>query len=271
MHLIEPIRIRGLLTLSLVILEIAFAPNIGFAHEESMPIEASDEAPSPMGHHVLTHPFLTHMGLPDGPGESSVRVTHIQRAGAMGSGSDAAVHIEAGIVDRLGLHLRNDAIGGKAMGTPGETMEDHGTELMLMYALFQDEGATRGLSVFAQTSWPTVRGSSPSVRGAGGLGGRWTWGSRVGADADFHLDPSSGKLEGEYEGTIQARLAGRIFALVETRGNFAGNESKKNYILPAVKIGLGKSAITVGVGVQLATSAARDYDRQTMFQADCAF
>lgn len=32
------------------------------------------------GHHAMTHPFLTHMGIPDGPGEVSVRTNWIERA-----------------------------------------------------------------------------------------------------------------------------------------------------------------------------------------------
>jgi hypothetical protein len=264
----SPLNVIGFVTASALTL---LTPLEAFAHGDEGSPEAENSDSAPMGHHVLTHPFLTHMGLPDGPGESSVRLTHIQRAGETGSGSDAAIHIEAGIAERFGLHLRNDAINGAAMGAPGEPMEDHGTELMLMYSLFQDKEATRGLSIFAETSWPTVRGTGPGVRGAGGMGGRWMWGTRVGFDVDFHLDPSSGPLEGEYEATLQGRVAGRIFLLLETRGNFIGSGPKQNYVLPAVKVGLGKTAATAGVGVQLATTNARDYDRQTMFQLDYAF
>lgn len=241
-------------------------------HEEegSADSDAKKDA-VPSGHHAMTHPFMTHMGLPDGPGEVDLRVTHIQRAGAMGTGADTAVHIEAGIIDRLGLHLRNDAINGAALGTPGTEMEEHGTELMLMYGILQDKESTRGISVFGEVSWPTVRGAGPALRGAFGVAGRYQVGTLALFDANVHIDPTESAVETEYECSTQIRIAGRVFLLIENSGSFGGHGSAKNYLLPALKIGLGKSGATVGVGLQFPTTTARDYDRQALFQVDWAF
>jgi len=225
----------------------------------------------PSGHHLMTHPFLSHMGLPDEPGQASVRLTQIQRSGPKGTGSDAAIHAEAGIVKDWGLHIRNDAINNTAMGQPGEEMEDHGTEIMLMYALLHNDDYTRGLSIFGQTSWPTVQGTGPAVRGAYGIGLRWLWENRILFDGNIHLDSSSGPVEVGYEISLQARIVERFFLLIENRETSGGGEPKKNYVLPAMKMALGKSNGTLGVGLQYPTTPGRDYDRQTMLQIDWGF
>ncbi|MFZ5471559.1 MAG: hypothetical protein ACOZIN_19205 [Myxococcota bacterium] len=219
---------------------------------------------------MMTHPFLAHMGMPDPPGGASVRVTGIRRAGELGAGNDAAFHVEAGILPRLGLHLRNDAITNAGAGTADEAAEDHGSELMLQFAIFQNADGSQGISIFGEVSWPTVRGDGPSVRGGAGVSGAVGWANRVLLDANVHVSPTASEVEVSYEAALQFRPAGRIYALVENRGEFSP-EHTTIYLLPAVKIGLGSSAATVGLGVQFPLTTARQYERQVMFQLDWEF
>ncbi len=237
-------------------------------HSNSNLSEEAANSEMPTGHHAMTHPFMTHMGMPDGPGEIDVRVTGIQRAGQMGSASDSAVHVEAGLTNRIGIHLRNDSINGAAVGAPGAEMEDHGTELMLMYALVKDKEDTMGISIFGETSVPTVQGTGPSVRGAFGAGGRYQFGTRALLYGDVHVDPTESKIETEYECSAQIRLVNRAYVLIENSGNFGGNGTAKNYLLPAIKLGIGKTPATIGVGIQFPTTNSRDYNRQVLFQFD---
>lgn len=230
---------------------------------------AGAEAGMPVG---MPHPFLTHMGVPDPPGAASVRVTGIRRAGEVGVGEDASFHIEAGIFDRFGLHLRNDAITGTGVGEPGEPPEDHGTELMLMYTVLRDAASTRGLSIIGEVSAPTVKTEGPDATWAFGVGGEWMLGTRLLFDGVVHVEPDTeeGDAMVEYESTLVLRVGpSRIFALVETRGEF-GEGLGQNYLLPAVKVGLGSSA-ALGVGMQFPLTEAREYDRQAMFQLDMDF
>ena len=74
----------------------------------------------------------------------------------------------------------------------------------------------------------------------------------------------------EYEASAQVRVAGRVFLLVEDSGE-AGAMGMTNYLLPAVKVGLGKSDGTIGAGAQFALTEGRAFDRQAMFQLDWAF
>ena len=249
------------------------APSVCWGHgeDESSAEETSNDVHPLTGHHLMTHPFLVHMGLPDEPGESSLRVTQIERAGALGKGSDQAIHIEAGLAERLGIHLRNDAISGNAMGDADGMHEEHGTELMVMYSLIENLDKTRGVSFFGEVAWPTMKGDGPSVRGAAGLGGTYLFGDRVILDAIVHADPSTGDLEIEYEASVRCRLIRRFFAILENQGSFGGNGESKHYLMPAVKLALGKTPATVGLGVQFPTSKGREFDRQTLFQLEIGF
>ena len=190
-----------------------------FAHGDEA-TEGDKEIQTQGGHHLMTHPFLSHMALPDEPGEVGVRITPIQRAGPMGTSSDYAIHVEAGIVENLGLHIRNDSFSNSSVQGPAKQMEDHGTELMLMYTLLHNDDNTRGLSIFGQTSWPTVKGDGPAMRGAAGFGVRWSWANAFSFDGDVHLDPSTPPVEGEYEGSFQYRFAKGFFAILEDRGTW---------------------------------------------------
>lgn len=220
----------------------------------------------PTGHHAMTHPFLSHMGIPDGPGEVSVRVSPIRRASGAEQGSDLALHVEAGIVPRLGLHLRNDAVTGAAAMEPG-----HGTELMVMFAVAQDEAMTRGVSVFGELSAPTVPGDEPVTYGVG-IGGRWMGGTRVLLDGIVHVEPEEGfaGVGMAYTASAVVRVAGKVFVLVEDNGELSAMETS-NYLTPSVKVGLGDSGGTVGFGLSVPLMEERAYDRQLLFQLDWAF
>lgn len=219
---------------------------------------------------MMTHPFLAHMGLPDAPGAASLRVSGIRRTGALGSGNDLAIHVEAGLWGPLGIHLRNDAITNDAAGTAKEKAEDHGTEVMLMYGFLMSEDRSRGLSVFAEISWPTVQGDGDPVRGGVGLAGTLGWSNRLLFDGNVHVVPNTKGVEVEYEGSFQVRVAERIFLLLENRGEF-GSEHTQIYLLPAIKAGLGSSPATFGIGLQFPLTEARQYERQVMFQIDWEF
>ena len=219
----------------------------------------------------MTHPFLAHMGMPDPPGAASVRITGMQRVGELGRGGDVAIHIEAGVLPNLGIHLRNDAITGAKAGDATEAAEDHGTELMLMYAFLTDAEKTRALSVVAEVSWPSMKGDMRTVNVGAGLAARYQWSDRVLFDADVHVAPEGGTVELGYEVSLQARPAGHLYPILEARGNLGGGGDRKLYLLPAVKVGLGGSNGVVGVGLQFPLTKARDYDRQAMFQLDWDF
>src|SRR3989344_507830 len=107
------------------------------AAETSEAVAASD-------HHALVHPFLVHMGMPDGPGEVSARVMSVEERNVGVASGTYGFHIEAGIVDRLGLHLRNDSVRTHSK-----------TEMMLQYAVLRSDDGLSGISLIGELEFPT--------------------------------------------------------------------------------------------------------------------
>jgi hypothetical protein len=93
---------------------------------------------------MFVHPFLTHMALPDPPGEMSLRVTPFQERFDGIVEQDLGIHLEAGLLRNLGLHIRSDGIKTSPY-----------SEVMLMYSFLHDASLSKGMSVFGQVSLPT--------------------------------------------------------------------------------------------------------------------
>ena len=63
------------------------------------PLAAQENHKGKMGD-MFVHPFLSHMALPDKPGEMSLRSTAFQQRRDSTVGQDLAIHIEAGLLPR---------------------------------------------------------------------------------------------------------------------------------------------------------------------------
>jgi hypothetical protein len=64
---------------------------------------------------LFVHPFFAHMSLADPVGEASFRFTGMQRRDESGTFADFGLHIEAGLLPRLGIHIRSDALNMNRM------------------------------------------------------------------------------------------------------------------------------------------------------------
>ena len=104
------------------------------------PVAAQENDKGKMGD-MFVHPFLTHMALPDPPGEMSLRLTPFQQRMDSIVSQDMAIHIEAGLLPGLGIHIRSDGIKTAPY-----------SEVMLMYSFLHDATYNNGLSVFGQVS-----------------------------------------------------------------------------------------------------------------------
>jgi len=205
---------------------------------------------------MFVHPFLAHMGLPDVPKEVSLRITGFRsRLEGMTQG-DLAVHIEAGLLRNLGLHIRADGI----------QHEDY-SEVMLQYAVLADKELRNGISVFGQLSIPTGEVKSDTYKGLFGVSGRLTFPNLVVWDGDVHYDPKDKMVE--YENAFVFKANEKFYPILEIRGHIT-EEMKEAYILPAIKFRIDEHK-AFGVGVQIAISDDREFDSQTLFTYDVAF
>jgi len=205
---------------------------------------------------MFVHPILAHMSLPDPVGEVSLRVTGYRtRMNGMTQG-DYAVHIEAALFKRVGLHLRADGI----------RYEDF-SEIMLQYMVAADKGSRNGVAVFGQISVPTGMVTSEQYKGLFGASARLTARNFMVWDGNVHYD--SKDQMAEFENAFVFRASESLYPILEMRGQ-TDKEMTMAYLMPALKFKINDRA-AIGVGFQAAILDNRDYDTQALLTYDFAF
>jgi hypothetical protein len=206
---------------------------------------------------MFVHPFLTHMALPDPPGSMSVRTTAFQQRTDSTVEQDMALHIEAGLLPGLGIHIRSDGIKTSPYA-----------EVMLMYSFLHDASYSKGLSVFGQISIPTGPGvKSNALKYLFGLSGRLTAPKIVVIDVDMHVNLADKMAE--YEGSFVFKASKMLYPELELRGEITENATSL-YSLIGLKFRIADE-MAIGVGIQTAVSRAREYDTQALLTFGIAF
>ena len=209
-----------------------------------------------MGHHALVHPFLAHMGMPDEPGEISVRVDAIeQRSDGVAMGT-YGFHIEAGIVDRLGLHLRNDALSTHP-----------NSELMLQYALFRTSDRQSGVALIGEWEFPT---GATTETGQGLVGASFAYilVPVLAINSTVHYSLREKMIE--WEISFLTPLTEKIFPIIEADGEVMNDGKSVFNTLYGLKFKL-PNGNAIGVGYQVANTTMRDFDSQLLLQAELNF
>jgi hypothetical protein len=206
--------------------------------------------------HAFLHPFLAHMGLPDEPGEVSFRLTGYTARHEEETESDIAVHLEAGLAGRLGLHIRAEGIR-------------HGeySEIMVQYAVLVDHAMENGISIFGQLSLPTGPVETDTYKGLFGVSGRLTLQGVLMWDGNVHYDPDEEMAEHENAVVFKARE--KLYPILEVRGH-AADDVNEAYVMLAMKFAVN-GHMGVGVGYQAAVTDDRHSDSQALLTLDAAF
>ncbi len=209
--------------------------------------------------HGFPHPFFNHMGIPDMVGMVTTRITGY-RQGHSGEKSteDYGFHLEAGIYNRLGLHVRNNAI-----------KESPRTDVMLMYAILQDSGAESGVSVFGGALIPsgTIPEGQDDVIGAFGIAARKVFEEIAIFDGNVHYMPEMEMVEVGLSGIFKATNS--LFPILEIEGELM-EDATMFYLLPALKFKL-KPEVFLGVGSQIALTSDKEFDTRALLQMDIAW
>ncbi|MEK7396881.1 MAG: hypothetical protein AAB116_08085 [Candidatus Poribacteria bacterium] len=244
----------------------------GFHLESANESESQDMSE---GHHAFVHPFFTHMGMPEGPGEIAVRTSAIQQAYEPGESNmqamatqeasgdkvsrDLALHIETGLYNRVGLHLRSDSIKANVH-----------SEIMLQYAVLQNKHADSGISTFVELEFPTnyLPEDEDKVVVELGVSGRKIFGKYGIVDAGIHYAPQESMVALEASGVL--RLTPTIFPIIEGQVEKEGDEDVMANLLLGIKMRL-KPGAHIGVGIQFPLTDARSFDNRAFVQLESAF
>lgn len=205
---------------------------------------------------MFVHPFLAHMSLPDQAGEVSLRLTPFQQREHADIFRDFSIHIEAGIVPNLGLHIRSDAL-----------RTDPYSEVMLMYGLLHNKDNSAGVSVFGQISVPTGPDSTNTYKGLFGVAVRETLTKLMVVDANMHFNPKDKMAE--YESAFVFKATDLLYPVIEIRGEINSDEVTA-YSLLGLKFRIADETAW-GIGLQLPVSKTREYDTQVLATLGMAF
>ena len=220
------------------------------------PLPATENDKGKMGD-MFVHPFLTHMALPDPPGSMSLRLTAFQQRTDSTVGQDMAIHIEAGLLPNLGIHIRSDGIKTSPY-----------SEVMLMYSFLHDASYSNGLSVFGQISIPTGPGvKSNGLKYLFGFSGRLTAPKIMVIDANMHINLADKMAE--YESSFIFKASKMLYPEMELRGVIT-EHSTSLYSLIGLKFRIA-SEMAIGVGIQTAVTTVREYDTQALLTYGIAF
>ncbi len=219
------------------------------------PLAAQENHKGKMGD-MFVHPFLAHMALPDMPGEMSLRSTAFQQRRDSTVEQDLAIHIEAGLLPGLGIHIRSDGIKTSPY-----------SEVMLMYSFLHDATYSKGLSVFGQVSIPTGPAKSNSLKYLFGLSGRLTVPKIVVIDANMHFNLADKMAE--YESSFVFKASKMLYPELELRGEITENETSL-YSLIGLKFRIADE-MAIGVGFQVPITTAREYDTRALITMGIAF
>lgn len=227
------------------------------AHDESahMQLDVPEVSEAAPDHHALVHPFLAHMGLPDGPGEASFRGNLIRTVADQSGQSDAGFHIEAGLWDGVGIHLRNDAVSGNAS-----------TELMVQAAIWRDASKLSGIALFGEAEFGTGASSTAKFNFLYGISGRWVMLPVFSLDATLHYNPKDNMAE--WESALVYRLTENIFPVFELSGEL-GQDTPLVNGLYAIKYKFGQQVF--GVGIQYPLTDRKEFDSKLLVQMDISF
>ncbi len=227
----------------------------GTAHTELDP-DKSVNSPMAADHHALVHPFLAHMGMPDGPGEVSVRMMSIEERNAGIASGTYGFHIEAGIVDRLGLHLRNDAIRTHTA-----------TEMMLQYAVFRSDDGQSGISVIGEVEFPTGSTGDNRTQGLYGISFAYLRIPIFAVNSVIHYNPVEKMVE--WEISFVGRLTKNIFPVLEFSGENTQDMTTSNALF-AWKFKIPNDN-AIGVGYRQPLTKEREFESQLLLQAEFGF
>ena len=200
----------------------------------------------------IVHPFFTHMGLPDPVGRYALRLSGVATREEGHTRGDFGFHLETGLSDRIGLHIRNDRVLNNAH-----------TEIMLQYAAIRSRDGMSGFSPFAEVEVPTHK----DERHAYGLVGFSTmWSTHIlELNQSLEYSPKEEALEGSV--SLVGKVGQRLFPVVEFILATAKGAKPQNSIIGGLKYRINRYTV-VGIGYQVPVTQAKEFAHQVLLQTD---
>jgi hypothetical protein len=201
----------------------------------------------------VPHPFLTHMGVPEGVGVFALRVSGLTTRVDGKSEGDFGFHLETGLTKTIGLHIRNDAF-----------LTNSHTEAMIQFAAIMSKDGMSGFAPLIEFEFPTHSGAGSRI---GSLIGFTTTlaNPRVSFNQVFHYSPREDAVEGS--AALVARVAKGVFPVVEVLGEGGSGATAAFGLLVGLKLRV-REGINLGFAYQFPLSNRRDFASRVMLQPE---
>ena len=196
-------------------------------------------------------PLFLHTGIPYDPGKMNIRFTtfHSQLDGVPTDGT--GIHIEIGVMDRLGLHIRNDHI------------QDGTTEIMLQMALLLSDDRKEGLSFILENAVSAPSNEANSVFMTGFTATKMIWADPMNFSLQFDLKNNGVEFESSYAHYLTPDID--LILEVHSDSMSAGTFTNVSYDEVGVRYKLAQS-LSVAIATRAPLSADRDFDTSTELQ-----
>ena len=195
----------------------------------------------------LPHPFFTHMGLPEGRGVWNLRTAGLATREEGRTEGDFAFHLETGLTERIGLHVRND----RYLDVPQ-------TEMMFQFAAIMSENGMSGFAPIVEFEIPTRSEGGDRV---GTLVGFTTAlaTERAAFNQVVHYDPREDMVDASAAFVVGLRE--RIFPVVEVLGEGGKGVRPVVNVLAGLKVRV-REGIVLGLAYQLPVTSNKEFASQ---------
>lgn len=200
----------------------------------------------------IPHPFFTHEGLPDAVGRASVRGSGLATRIDGRTKGDFAYHVETGLTETIGLHLRSD-----------QFLESRRSEVMFQFVAWKSQDGESGFAPIIEFEVPTRSGGG---KPATLVGFTTKYGSpQFAFNQSFHYGPAEKTVEGS--AAVVWRATERIYPVFEVFGEGGPDKSTIVEVLAGVKYRLPGSTL-VGLAYRRPVTSAREKSSQLVLQVE---
>lgn len=201
----------------------------------------------------VPHAFFTHEGLAEGVGVWNLRSAALATRADGRTEGDFALHLETGITERIGLHLRNDRFGDLPR-----------SEAMFQFAAVTSGDGMSGFAPLVEFEVPTRSGAGRRVNTLVGFTTKLA-NSRAAFNSVVHYDPREDMTDNS--ASLVFGATDQIFPVVEALTEIGRAARPIANALAGVKLRL-REGILVGLAYQVPITRNKDLASQLVAQPD---
>lgn len=200
----------------------------------------------------IAHPFFTHEGLPDAVGSYSMRTSALSTRSDGGTDGDFAYHVETGLTDTIGLHLRSD-----------QFLQSRRSEAMLQFVAWKSRNGESGFAPIIEYGFPSRSGGGKPEMVVGFTSKFAS--SKVAFNQALHYSPVAQAYDGSV--ALVVRATKRVYPVVEFLGEWGAGKPTVVNALAGVKYRV-RGGTLLGLAYQRPITGARDLSSQVVLQLE---